>query len=175
MQWQCAAWQFICTRWCAAIRHDEVSTNHTQVPLWCQRSGDADRDGLVVWDYHVIMVEMGSQAREGRVWDLDTTLPFPTPLSQYATEALRSHQTLAPRFSRWMPGSMGIPVAWTIITYIFSSSRRYRVVNGQDYLTYFASDRSHMVLEGGRWSAPPPVYPCIVAADGCTNNIDRWG
>ena len=69
--------------------------------------------------------------------------------------------------------------------------RWYRVVPGEVYLTHFASDRSHMRSsarhsdesggggsgggddDGREWSAPPPPYPCIVAADGCTNNLYR--
>ena len=69
--------------------------------------------------------------------------------------------------------------------------RLYRVVPGEVYLTHFASDRSHMRRsardsddsggggsgggddDGREWSAPPPPYPCIVAADGCTNNLYR--
>lgn len=30
------------------------------------------------------------------------------------------------------------------------------------YLQYFASDRRHMKGEDGDWSAPPPLYDCIV-------------
>lgn len=42
------------------------------------------------------------------------------------------------------------------------------------YLRTFASDRSHMLAEDGSWLADPPFYPCIVAADGGTNSINRF-
>lgn len=47
------------------------------------------------------------------------------------------------------------------------------MVPARDYVSHFASDRSHM-LKGGEWLAAPPAYPCIVAQQGgCTNNINR--
>lgn len=40
---------------------------------------------------------------------------------------------------------------------------------------HFASDRSHMALPGGGWSAPPPPWPCFVAAsDGCANRLQAY-
>lgn len=48
-------------------------------------------DGLVVWDYHVILTQTpGNQAvgtsvdKPTLVWDLDTTLPFPCEFKRYA-------------------------------------------------------------------------------------------
>lgn len=86
------------------------------MPLWCQKSSfeGSEGDGLVVWDYHVILAQRGpppphvsSAAKEEQggswVWDLDTTLPWPCPAPQYATRALhwgRMHQ-LPQRYQRW--------------------------------------------------------------------------
>jgi hypothetical protein len=49
--------------------------------------------------------------------------------------------------------------------------RRYRIVAAGAFLQRFASDRSHMRRPDGSWMSPPPRYPCIVAHDGCTNNL----
>ena len=35
------------------------------------------------------------------------------------------------------------------------------MVAADEYLTAFASDRSHMLKEDGSWLAEPPTYPCI--------------
>jgi protein N-terminal glutamine amidohydrolase len=48
------------------------------------------------------------------------------------------------------------------------------VVPAQDYLQHFASDRRHMVSADGTWNSPPPVYPCIVAADGRTHTLPDY-
>jgi len=34
-----------------------VSNSNKQVPLWFQGAGDPEYDGLVVWDYHVFLVQ----------------------------------------------------------------------------------------------------------------------
>ena len=41
--------------------------------------------------------------------------------------------------------------------------RLYRIVKADDYLQFFASDRSHMRGQDGSWHASPPLCPCIVA------------
>lgn len=52
--------------------------------------------------------------------------------------------------------------------------RLYRVVPVPQLLQHFASDRSHMRRPDGEWSAPPPPYPCIIAAaTGHTNTLPR--
>jgi len=58
-----------------------------QVPVFRQRAGSGS-EGAVLWDYHVVALQRG--AGGPRVWDLDSTLPFGTPLEQYVREALQS-------------------------------------------------------------------------------------
>eukprot|EP00775_Hariotina_reticulata_P000928 gene928-biopygen1934 len=82
------------------------------------------------------------------VWDLDTTLPFPASFEQYALQALQTQLQLQPAFQRF-----------------------YRLISAVAYLQHFASDRSHMREADGSWMAAPPAYPCIQAADGCSNNL----
>ncbi|GBF88197.1 hypothetical protein Rsub_00909 [Raphidocelis subcapitata] len=125
-----------------------VTNPRRQVPLWCQRASSRP-DGLVVWDYHVLVVEGPHGGLRARAWDLDTALPFPCPLDDYAAAAL------PPVRQRY--------------------ARRYRVVPAEHLERHFASDRSHMRRPDGSWAAPPPLYPCFVAAsDGCTNRLAEY-
>lgn len=50
----------------------------------------------------VVVLELPDPASAGaRVWDLDTTLPFPCSLQAYAAQALRAGELqLAPRYQR---------------------------------------------------------------------------
>ncbi|GAX80286.1 hypothetical protein CEUSTIGMA_g7724.t1 [Chlamydomonas eustigma] len=138
-----------------------ISNENKQVPLWFQASGDPEQDGLVVWDYHVIMIQdlsdfkgegtFQDSSSEALVWDLDSTLTFPTPFGQYAEKALKAGEEINAAFTKL-----------------------YRVISGAVYLDSFASDRGHMRNSSGEWMSPPPSYPPIVAKDGCVNNIHRF-
>ncbi len=70
-----------------------ISNAERRVALWQQRAGAEEHGGLVVWDYHVVLV------CEGVVWDLDTTLGAPVPLASYLPETFRgSPPRFAPMF-----------------------------------------------------------------------------
>ena len=70
-----------------------ISNPAGKVALWNQRAGAADQEGLVVWDYHVVLV------CEDAVWDLDTTLGMPTPVATYLSRTFRgAPEPFAPRF-----------------------------------------------------------------------------
>ncbi|MEM6292134.1 MAG: hypothetical protein AAGA54_12740 [Myxococcota bacterium] len=117
-------------------RHVALITNATKtVAVWGQRAGvQAGReDGLVVWDYHVVMfVGVGPEAV---AWDLDAVAGAPMPALDYLRETFRGASgSYAPAF-RWM----------TAATY-------------RDALH---SDRRHMRAEDGTWLHPPPPWPCI--------------
>lgn len=86
-----------------------ISNPDQRVPLWRQRAGDLEYDGLVLWDYHVIAIEAAvadattatATADGATCWDLDTKLPFPCPLDRYAAEVFRHHPSLSrPEFQR---------------------------------------------------------------------------
>ncbi|KAF6250670.1 hypothetical protein COO60DRAFT_759816 [Scenedesmus sp. NREL 46B-D3] len=134
-----------------------ISNSSETVPFW-QQQASQQPDGLVVWDYHVVVLEVQQQPQQQQqqqqqhaaaVWDLDTLLPFPCSVQQYAQQALQADKiVLAPQYERC-----------------------YRVVSAGAFLQRFASDRSHMRRGDGSWMAPPPHHPCIVAQDGCTNNL----
>uniref|UniRef100_A0A0X3NV35 Protein N-terminal glutamine amidohydrolase n=1 Tax=Schistocephalus solidus TaxID=70667 RepID=A0A0X3NV35_SCHSO len=115
-----------------------ISNPKKQVPLFCQRKGDENEDNLVLWDYHVIAIRW--LPTSSLVYDLDTTLDFPTSFKNYWNNAIRPNHCFREPFFRF-----------------------FRVVARTCFLNNFASDRSHMLLEGdpARWLAPPPPYAPI--------------
>ncbi|KAJ8509782.1 hypothetical protein OPV22_000216 [Ensete ventricosum] len=123
---------------------------HLKVPLWHQKASIRN-DGLVLWDYHVICI----QSRRGKVfdlvWDLDSRLPFPSPINVYFSEAIQP--TYSPNLV---------------------NSRLFRVVHAPVFLRCFASDRSHMKDDLGNWLALPPKYEPITSEDGTKNNLDKY-
>lgn len=128
-----------------------ISNEKKQTPLWHQKAGQR-ADGIVLWDYHVICI----QKRKGHkstdmVWDLDSSLPFPSPLASYIAETIR------PSFE------------------LFSEFQRYfRIVHAPIFLRHFASDRRHMKDSGGNWLYDPPAYEAIVAEDGSLHNLNEY-
>lgn len=113
-----------------------VSNERRTVPLWRQKAG-RDDEKLVIWDYHVFFMHSLSPAR-CLVYDLDTTLPFPTYFHKYVTETFRSDHAVPPEHRRF-----------------------FRVIPAETYLKEFASDRRHMRRPDGTWIKPPPSYPQI--------------
>lgn len=149
-----------------------VSNCAKSVAVWRQRKGEPKRDGLVVWDYHVLLV---SRRRRGdgslllQVHDLDSTLPFPCELSLYLAAAFQSHI-----------GDRAVAEAFL---------PRFRVLPMPDYLQSFASDRRHMRRAkkdaedkendgDDHWLAPPPKWPCLrgpaAEAAGILHNLDAF-
>lgn len=125
-----------------------ISNPRRQIPVWQQRAS-SHPSGFVLWDYHVLVLQR--TASDCLVWDLDTTLPFPCSLSLYADAALQIGLPFRPEFCRF-----------------------WRIISANEYLSNFASDRSHMQLKDGSWQATPPTYPCIVAADGNTMRLNDY-
>uniref|UniRef100_A0A336MTL6 Protein N-terminal glutamine amidohydrolase n=1 Tax=Culicoides sonorensis TaxID=179676 RepID=A0A336MTL6_CULSO len=116
-----------------------VSNDRRTVPLWRQKAG-RDEDKLVIWDYHVFFMHNPSPHR-CLVFDLDTTLPFPTYFHKYVTETFRSDHAVPPEHRRF-----------------------FRVIPAETYLEEFSSDRRHMRRPDGSWIKPPPSYPPIQTA-----------
>jgi hypothetical protein len=128
-----------------------VSNAARSVAMFHQRAS-AGR-GCVVWDYHVILLEVcmersaqgTSHADGARVYDLDTLLPYPSPLSEYLRRSFPYAITQRTYFHGEVPP---LPM--------------FRLIPADLYLSYFASDRRHMYCkETGTWNAPPPGYSCI--------------
>ncbi|KAK1427808.1 hypothetical protein QVD17_16503 [Tagetes erecta] len=128
-----------------------ISNEHKHIPLWHQKASHR-ADGIILWDYHVICIQ---QRKEGKpvdlVWDLDSTLPFPSTLTSYVSDSIRPSIELFSEFQRV-----------------------FRVVHAPLFLSYFASDRRHMKDAEGNWMSPPPEYNAIVAEDGTVHNLNQY-
>ena len=119
-----------------------ISNADRMVPFWRQYPEDHDR--MLVWDYHVIMMSFGVDGTDPMVYDFDSDVSFPISFAEYAPTVLR----LQPTTAEVLP-------------------HRFRVIPAQTYLDTFASDRSHMLVNG-RHIEPPPTWPVIrgrLAAD----------
>lgn len=129
-----------------------ISNAGRKVPIWRQKAGSSENDGIIIWDYHVICIQIFTEkGYEAIVWDLDTTLQFPQTFSLYMKEAFRPWLDLHPMYQRL-----------------------YRVVAGPLFLKYFASDRRHMRTPEGLWRMPPPPYDCICGEDGIAHNLEDY-
>ncbi|KAI3471603.1 hypothetical protein Pfo_028253 [Paulownia fortunei] len=128
-----------------------ISNEKKQIPLWHQKASQR-ADGVILWDYHVICVQKRKESNLPHlVWDLDSSLPFPSPLATYVAETIR------PSFQ------------------LFSEFQRvFRIVHAPIFLQSFASDRRHMKDSAGNWVFPPPSYEVIVAEDGTTHNLNEY-
>ncbi|XP_010269775.1 PREDICTED: protein N-terminal glutamine amidohydrolase isoform X1 [Nelumbo nucifera] len=128
-----------------------ISNEKKQIPLWHQKAS-ARADGIILWDYHVICIQRSGEGNAPhKVWDLDSSLTFPTPLDQYVSEAIRPSFQLFPEYKRL-----------------------FRVVHAPIFLRFFASDRRHMRDAVGNWISQPPTWEPIVAEDGTVHNLDEY-
>lgn len=105
-----------------------------------QRSKD---NGIVVWDYHVILLH--SLPHSSSIYDFDTRLSFPIPTIEYFTHSFPNG--IRPEL---------IPL--------------FRLIPLQSYLDYFSSDRSHMLSESGEYLSPPPSWPIIQSPLALSSN-----
>ncbi|KAJ6747475.1 hypothetical protein OIU74_029855 [Salix koriyanagi] len=127
-----------------------ISNDMKQIPLWHQKASTR-ADGIILWDYHAICIQRKREGGSHLVWDLDSSLPFPSPLASYVSETIR------PSFQ------------------LFSEYRRsFRIVHAPIFLRFFASDRRHMKDPDGNWTAQPPAYEPIVAEDGTVHNLNEY-
>ncbi|KAI3955363.1 hypothetical protein MKW98_018464 [Papaver atlanticum] len=127
-----------------------ISNKDKQIPLWHQKASKRG-DGLVLWDYHVICIQRNGKDDTHQVWDLDSSLPFPSPLAHYVAEAIQ------PSFQ------------------LYSGYQRlFRVVHAPIFLRCFATDRRHMKDPTGNWISQPPSHEPIVAEDGTVHNLDEY-
>ena len=124
-----------------------ISNDNKTVPLWSQSSSKTE-DGLVIWDYHVILIIKADQ--DCTVFDLDSNLPYPCDFNSYTKATFKLDDNILEQFHR-----------------------KFRVIPFEDYLLNFASDRQHMKDDNGQWLQPPPDYPCIQTSKS-TNNINDF-
>lgn len=143
-----------------------VSNEERCCPMFSQLAQD-DADEPCFWDYHVLLV--GSSAldvnspEEVLVWDMDSHLPYPTKVSDYLTNVFREEYFRKEYRAQLAP--------------------RFRVIEAEDYLRHFFSDRKHMIdPKTGEWRKPPPNYDCILfnrpteegVANGKQSNLDDY-
>ena len=100
-----------------------ISNEKEAFPLWCQKSAADSDNSPVVWDYHVLLIDLSSQ--EPRVYDLDTKLEFGCSTKEYCCKAIRFDVLLNAELE---------PL--------------FRVLTAKEYLDYFSSNRSHMMNSG---------------------------
>ncbi|PHT54500.1 Protein N-terminal glutamine amidohydrolase [Capsicum baccatum] len=123
----------------------------TRIPLWHQKASQR-AEGVILWDYHVICVQKKRDEKSSSlVWDLDSSLPFPSPLGTYVAESIRPSIQIFSEFKRF-----------------------FRVVHAPIFLRHFASDRRHMKDSAGNWIAEPPSHEAIVAKDGAVHNLNEY-
>lgn len=127
-----------------------ISNANMSVVLYSQKLAKAPEEP-VVWDYHVVLLELRSEDHKAYIWDFDTTLPFVTPLAAYVRATF--------------PGQSALKEQYRSL---------FRIVRADHFAAYFASDRSHMRDDKGDWQATPPAYSCVVARDGETMRLDRY-
>ncbi|KAF5941015.1 hypothetical protein HYC85_022182, partial [Camellia sinensis] len=127
-----------------------ISNEKKQVPLWHQKASQRT-DGVILWDYHAICIQRKKGDSSPLVWDLDSSLPFPSPLASYVSETIRPSFQLFSEFQRF-----------------------FRVVHAPIFLRSFASDRRHMKDSVGNWIAQPPAYEAIVAEDGTVHSLNEY-
>ena len=133
-----------------------------KVALWYQKAAQIDRNP-VIWDYHVVLllrprqgVEEGIEKdRTGSwVYDFDTTLPVPCPGQGKSLFSLVEKKIVEVTFSLFhhdVSIERCVPI-WKVFVqvakwyqWLIDVFSKFRVVPVDQFLQYFASDRSHMV------------------------------
>ena len=102
-------------------------------PLWCQRAAPNPNDP-VFWDYHVVMASL-RPGESCEIWDLDNTKGYPLSVEQWWRHTFPMIDALRPEFLPW-----------------------FRVIEQDDFLDHFSSDRSHMIDSQGHYIEPPPRW-----------------
>jgi hypothetical protein len=85
----------------------------------------------------------------GQIWDLDTLLPFPCDADEYLDMTFAHVGRVEPD---WDP--------------------MFRIVDREEFVSQFSSDRSHMRDAAGAWMQPPPDWPAI--GEARPNNLQSF-
>lgn len=117
--------------------------------MWQQRIS-AQSNQPVLWDYHVILLTYDSR---WLVWDMDTRLAFPSPITHYFQKSF-NHQFYQQH------------VAYKPL---------FRIIDADLYVAQLYSDRSHMRLPDGAWFASPPPWPMITHGNCTLNELIEMG
>ena len=142
--------------------------------FYMQRAAAASgtNNEFVNWDYHVFvireavveavadeeettttMIKRDNKRRKSQVevLDVDTLLlPYPCPLDEYLDGSFPQYDSKQQQYHHHTTTNKKDVDIYRPI---------FRVVNAQQYLRYFYSNRMHMYNnDNGQWSAPPPNY-----------------
>jgi protein N-terminal glutamine amidohydrolase len=112
-----------------------ISNSSRTCALWNQRASSA-ADEPVIWDYHVIL--LFGQKDGWQVFDLDTTLPSPSSVTDYLSATFGEVSYTPEQFCPF-----------------------FRVIDAQIFVDVFSSDRSHMLTADGNWQVAPPTWKPI--------------
>lgn len=99
---------------------------------------------MMFWDYHVVVL---ANTDGWQIWDLDTRLGMPVPVDDYVAQTFPQH----PQTDPFEP--------------------LFRIVECDEFVETFSSDRSHMRNQSGQWLQPPPAWEPI-CRDGIWNLLD---
>ena len=110
-----------------------ITNSNRSVALASQKAGG--RDGVVIWDYHVILAVLES---EWVIYDLDTTAGIRQPMDAWFSNSIGLFKTLP---SQFVAG--------------------YRAIRSDIFHSCFSSDRHHMKNPDGSWMQTPPSWPPI--------------
>ncbi len=120
-----------------------ISNQNKQCPMWHQRA--AAVGDPVIWDYHVVY--LSRVEKQWMIFDLDTTLEFPANFEVY----------LSASFPR------SIRTGYEPV---------FRIVDADEFVAIFCSDREHMRSRDGKYLSSPPEWPLICG--GAENNLSRF-
>ncbi len=113
--------------------------------VWMTGQRASEPGTVISWDYHVVaMVRAANE--EAWVLDLDSRLPFPTPLFDYVRGSFPDAAPLGAR-------------------------PRFRPVSAPRYVRDFKSDRRHMRRDDGSFVRPPPPWDPPSASQ---SNLAGW-
>nr|XP_002122600.1 protein N-terminal glutamine amidohydrolase [Ciona intestinalis] len=126
-----------------------ISNKTRSIPIWKQRSAKSE-ELPVIWDYHVILLYLDQNCSKHMIFDLDSSLAFPTEALEYCSKAFCPQILLKIQYQQF-----------------------FKVIPADEYLKNFASDRSHMMLEDNKWSSDPPDYPPI-STESSSMNLDDF-
>ncbi len=127
-----------------------ISNDRRTCALWNQRAQPVAGEP-VLWDYHVILMfrNTGSQVSDGwHVYDLDTLLGAPIPIAEYIESTFGDPSLVPAEFGP-----------------------KFRVIDADEFVSVFSSDRSHMLTADGRWQVEPPPWPAIIR-NGSSNLME---
>ncbi|KAK7198408.1 N-terminal glutamine amidase [Novymonas esmeraldas] len=141
-------------------RDEELNVWTSAVPYRPYKSSQLMED-VTMWDYHVVAVLRSVSTGKWYVVDHDSKLP---PVGDAALGWLAPYcidLDLYVAMVLFLDTSAPAPVSSQLTELL--SNVRYRIVEGEDYLSFLRSDRSHMLESPGVFRATPPPWSTIDA------------